>query len=122
MTERKLSGELRCLRVYLGESDKFQHKIVWKQILERARAVGISGCTVLGGRAGFGAGRRIHSDFPPEVMMDLPMLVELVDESDWLDKFLEDVKPMLLGALVTEERALVHHYQPGQPTTGTKES
>ena len=87
MTERKISGERRCLRVYLGENDKFQNKIVWKQILERARAEGISGCTVLGGKAGFGAGRNIHSDFPPEVMMDLPILVELVDESDRLDRF-----------------------------------
>ena len=29
---------------------------------------------------------------------------------------------MLSGALITEERALVHHYQPGQPTAKVKES
>jgi PII-like signaling protein len=120
MTHRILSGELRCLRIYVGESDNFHHKPVWKQVLEKARESGIAGCTVVGGMLGFGAGRRIHSDFPPEQAIDLPILIEVVDEPDRIETFLQSVEPMLSGTLVTEERAFVHHYQAAQVTTTAK--
>jgi uncharacterized protein len=119
MNNRILSGEIRSLRIYLGESDKFQQKPVWKLVLEQARNIGIAGCTVIHGTLSFGAGRRIHSDISPETATDLPILIEVVDESKRLERFLEKVKPMLSGTLITEERAFVHHYQPRHsPATG----
>jgi PII-like signaling protein len=121
MSTRILAGEMRCLRIYLGENDKLQHKLVWKEILEKARNSGIAGCTMMGGMRGFGAGRRIHSDFPPDYAIDLPMLIEVVDESSRLDQFLEEVKPLLSGTLITEERALVHHYQPSHSPSKNEE-
>ena len=111
MSKPSLSGEHRLLCIHIGEEDKFERRRLGQLILERAREKGLAGCTVIRGMAGFGKGRRLHTQFQMEgAGWDLPIVIEVVDEKDKVDRFLKEIEPLLGGTLVTEERAMVHHY------------
>lgn len=109
--ERELHGENTLLRIFVGESDKVGHKSLYWSLLERARETGLAGCTVIRGIAGFGASSIVHQAKGLRLSSDLPIVIEIVDTKDHVQKFLTDVRPLLRGALVTEERVFVHHYK-----------
>lgn len=107
-----LNGEQRLLRIYVGEEDKFQHKRLSNLILESARHTNLAGCTQLRGIESFGERRRVHNEMQMEgTGWDLPIVIEIVDSPEKVNKFLKDNVSLLENAaLVTEERAVVHHY------------
>ncbi|MBI1862365.1 MAG: DUF190 domain-containing protein [Deltaproteobacteria bacterium] len=109
--ERELNGEHTLLRIFIGESDKVGHKSLYWTILEKARELGLAGCTVFRGIAGFGASSIIHQAKPFRFSSDLPVVIEIVDTREHVKNLLDSVKPLLQGALVTEEKVFVHHYK-----------
>ncbi|MBI3336135.1 DUF190 domain-containing protein [Candidatus Peregrinibacteria bacterium] len=114
MNERNLVDEHRLLRIHIGEEDKFERKRLSQLILEKARERNLAGCTIVRGMAGFGKGRRLHTQFQMEgAGWDLPLVIEVIDQLETIERFLKEIEPMLGGTLVTEERALVHHYSKG---------
>jgi hypothetical protein len=52
---RILDGEQALVRIFLGESDLWHHRPLARALLERLRAEGFAGATVIHGVAGFGA-------------------------------------------------------------------
>lgn len=108
--ERELTGENVLLRIFVGEKDKFGSKPLFDAIIERARKLGIAGCTVMRAVMGFGASSIVHKGHL--FSQDNPMLIEVVDSADKVKGLLEEIRPMLQGALVTEEKVRVHHYTP----------
>jgi PII-like signaling protein len=110
MTHRELTGEQTLLRIFVGEGDRRGREPLHEALLERARELGLAGCTSMKAAMGFGADGHVHSDFPPDYAVDLPIVVELVDTRDNVETFLNDVEPWLGDALVTSERLRVHRY------------
>lgn len=114
--KRELSGQQTLLRVFIDELDKFDHKPLFAAILDRCQKLGIAGCTVIQGIMGFGASSVIHKGHLFRLSQDLPVLLEIVDTDEKIHTLLEQIKPMLQGALVTEEKVTVHHYSSNQET------
>lgn len=115
----KLSGEGRLLRVFLGESDKVNHRPLFEVLVERARKEGLAGATVLRGIEGFGADSRvIHTAKILRLSEDLPIVVELVDTEKKIKEFLPTVDELFeqsgSGGMVTIERAEIIRYSPGK--------
>jgi PII-like signaling protein len=108
--DRELTGENVLLRIFIGESDRFEGKPLFDAVIMRAKGLGIAGCTVIRAVMGFGASSVVHKGHVFRLSQDNPMLIEVVDSADRIHGFLEDIRPMLQGALVTEERVQVHHY------------
>jgi len=98
------------LRIYICESDKVDHKPLYLELIERARQLGMSGSTVLRGLAGYGAAKVIHVEHSLKLSSDLPVVIEFVDTSERVKKFLATVGPLLGSGLVTEEKVVVHKY------------
>jgi len=118
--EPTLAGEHRLLRIHIGEEDKYERKRLSQLILDAARKTRMAGCTLVRGMAGFGKGRRGHNELQMEgAGWDLPIVIEVVDSIEKVEVFLKLVEPMLGGTLVTEERALVHHYSSAQEEKGS---
>jgi len=122
MSYRPLSGQQTLLRIFIGESDKHVGKPLFEFILEEARKMGIAGCSVFRGAMGFGAGGAIHSDFPPDYAINLPIIVELVDTQGHVSRFLNFIEPYLQGTLVTEEKLHIHHYRHHRSGKSRKET
>lgn len=110
---RVLDGEQFLVRIFLGESDRWRHMPL-ARALERLRAEGFAGATVIHGVAGFGASSVIHTASLVELSSDLPVVVEVVDDQAHVDRLIPILDEMITGgALVTVERVRVLRYAPG---------
>lgn len=115
---RSLDGEGLLVRIFIGESDHFDGKPLYEAIMLRAREMGLAGCTVVRGLAGFGAASRIHTAKILRLSMDLPIVVEIVDTAERVHGFLPELETMVDDGLVTIEPVEVHFYRHGRGDTG----
>jgi PII-like signaling protein len=99
------------LRIFIGESDRFQHRPLYEAIVLKARQLQLAGATVLRGPMGFGKSSHLHTAKILRLSMDLPIVIEIVDTEEKINTFLPVLDEMLGGGLVTLERAKVIRYQ-----------
>jgi PII-like signaling protein len=122
---RVLDGEQMLVRIFIGDSDKWHHRPLHIALLERLRKEGFAGATVIRGVAGFGASSVIHTTSIVDLSADLPVLVEVVDDQQHIDKLVPILDEMITtGALVTIEKVRVLKYAPGEARlfkSGTRE-
>jgi uncharacterized protein len=104
--------EGKLLRIFVGESDRWDGTPLYEAIVLEARKRGLAGATVIKGVMGFGAHSRIHTAKLLELSQDLPMVVEIVDAADKIEAFMPDLEKMVGDGLITIERADVLLYRP----------
>lgn len=109
----KIPEQGKLLRVFVGESDRWEGKALHEAIVHAARARGLAGATVLRGFLGFGANSRIHSAKILRLSTDLPIVIEIVDAAEKIDAFLPDLDRMIGEGLVTVENVTVVLYRHG---------
>jgi hypothetical protein len=113
MSMRALDGEQTLMRIFIGESDRHAHRPLYMALLELLRGRGLAGATVLRGVAGFGAASVVHTASILRLSADLPIVIEVVDAQERLDRILPEIDAMMSGGLVTMERVRVIRYAPG---------
>ncbi|WP_027890944.1 DUF190 domain-containing protein [Calidithermus chliarophilus] len=106
----KLEGEAKLLRIFIGESDKWQGRPLYEAIVLEAKQHGLAGATVFKGVMGFGAHSRIHSAKLLQLSEDLPLMIEIVDSDEKIRAFLPVLDAMVREGLVTLERVEVIRY------------
>ena len=106
-----LPSEAQLLRIFIGESDKHQHRPLYEVIVEEARRRGMAGATVLKGILGFGADSRMHTAKILRLSEDMPIVVEIVDNPERIAAFLPDLNKMITEGLVTLEKVQVIAYR-----------
>jgi hypothetical protein len=101
------------LRIYIGESDRYEKQPLYEWIVTQAKAKGVAGATVLRGLMGFGANTRVIHTFKIERLSeDLPVIIELVDAADKIEAFLSFVEQHIhSGLLATVEKVEVRFYR-----------
>jgi uncharacterized protein len=105
------------LRIYIGESDRWQHKPLYEAIVLAAREAHLAGATVLRGPMGYGKSSRVHTAKILQLSMDLPLVIEIVDSEEKINAFLPTLDKMIGGGLVTLEKVKVLHYRAGEGKT-----
>src|SRR5688572_30579732 len=110
---RVLDGEQVLARVFIGESDKWHHQPLATALLERLRKEGFAGATVYHGVAGFGASSVIHTSHILRLSEDLPVVIEVVDTEEQMQKLTPMLDEMVPEGLVTLEKVRVIKYSPG---------
>jgi len=98
------------LRIFLGESDKWQGRPLYEAIMLKAREMHLAGATVLRGPMGFGHSSRLHTAKILRLSEDLPLLIEIVDAEQAIDAFLPELDAMMGSGLVTLEKVKVLRY------------
>lgn len=109
-----LPQEATLLRVFVGESDRWQHKPLYEAIVLKARELHLAGATVVRGSMGFGKSSRLHTAKILRLSMDLPVIIEIVDSEEKIQSFLPALDEMIKGGLVTLEPVRVINYR-GEP-------
>ena len=117
MGHRVLEGEQTLLRVFLGESDLWHGKPLHLALIERLRKEGAAGFSVLRGSAGFGARSVVHTTHILRLSEDLPIVLELVDTPEHVERLLPILDEMVGEGLVTMEKVRVVKYAPGSRRT-----
>ena len=103
------------LRIFIGESDRWEHKPLYEAIVLKAREMHLAGATVLRGPMGFGKSSRLHTTKIVRLSMDLPLVIEIVDSDEKIQQFLPVLDGMLGGGLVTLEKVKVIEYRGKEP-------
>ena len=101
------------LRIFLGESDRWQHQPLYEALVLKARELHLAGATVLRGPMGFGKASRLHTTKILRLSMDLPLVIEIVDSEEKINSLLPTLEKMIGGGLVTLEKVKVLHYRSG---------
>lgn len=107
----QLPEDAVLLRIFIGESDRYQHRPLYETIVLKARELQLAGATVLRGPMGFGKSSHLHTAKILRLSMDLPIVIEIVDTEQKVNAFLPALDEMMGGGLVTLEKAKVIRYQ-----------
>jgi len=111
----QIPHEAVLLRVFIGESDRWEHKPLYEAVVLKARELHLAGATVLRGPMGFGKSSRLHTAKIPRLSIDLPLVIEIVDSEEKIRAFLPELDRMITGGLVTLEKVQVLEYRGTQP-------
>jgi PII-like signaling protein len=109
------------LRIFIGESDRWQHKPLYEAIVMKAREMHLAGATVLRGPMGFGKSSHLHTAKILRLSYDLPLVIEIVDSEEKLNGFLPVLDEMMSGGLVTLEKVRVIAYRASLAAPGSGE-
>jgi hypothetical protein len=109
----QIPTEAMLLRIFLGESDRWEHQPLYEAIVLIARELHLAGATVLRGPMGFGKSSRLHTAKILRLSIDLPLVIEIVDSEEKINSFLPTLETMMGGGLVTIEKVKVLHYRSG---------
>ena len=107
----QIPHEAMLLRIFIGESDRWEHKPLYESIVLKARELHLAGATVLRGPMGFGKSSRLHTAKILRLSMDLPLVIEIVDSEERINAFLPELDKMIGGGLVTVEKVKVIEYR-----------
>lgn len=109
----QIPKEASLLRIYLGESERCGGHPAYEAIVLAARENHLAGATVLRGPMGFGHSSRLHSAKILDLSEDLPLIIEIIDDSEKIEAFLPRLGGMVGSGLVTVEKVRVIQYGPG---------
>jgi len=98
------------LRIFIGESDKYQNLPLYEAIVLKAKEMHLAGATVLRGPMGYGHSSRLHTAKILRLSEDLPLLIEIVDSEQVIDGFLPVLDGRIESGLVTLEKVRVLRY------------
>jgi PII-like signaling protein len=110
-----LPEEGYLLRIFIGEGDRHDGKLLYEWIVTKAREKGLAGATVMRGMMGFGAHSRMHTFKIERLSQDLPIIIEIVDTREKLEKFLALVDNEIDEGMATLEQVQIHFYRSGKP-------
>ncbi len=107
----QIPNEATLLRIFIGESDRWEHKPLYEAIVLKAREMHLAGATVLRGPAGFGKSSRLHTAKILRLSYDLPLVIEIVDAEEKINAILHTLDQKMKGGLVTLEKVSVINYR-----------
>jgi uncharacterized protein len=98
------------LRIFIGETERYQHQPLYEAIVLKAREMHLAGATVLRGPMGFGRSSHLHTAKILRLSEDLPLVIEIVDSEEKVRAFLPVLDGMMSSGLVTLEKVQVLQY------------
>ena len=99
------------LRIYIGEEDTWKGENLYTAIVKKAKEMNLAGATVFRGIMGFGANSHIHSTKILRLSEDLPVLIEIVDTEENIEKFMPFIEDVVKQGMVTQEKINVKLYR-----------
>ncbi len=102
--------EAVLLRIFVGESDEFGGKPLYRHIVEELKKRDLSGVTVVRGIAGFGKTSKIHTASILRLSTDLPIVIEVADRKENIGKILPMLEKTVKEGLIIEEKVKILFY------------
>jgi uncharacterized protein len=106
----QLHGSALRLSIFIGESDRWHHRSLFHEIVERAQQAGLAGATVLRGIEGFGASSHVHTVRLLSLSEDLPLIIVIVDAQERIRAFLPQLDELITEGLVILDDVEVVRY------------
>jgi hypothetical protein len=107
----KIPADGKLLRIFIGEQDKWQGQPLYEAITHLAKKEGMAGATAIKGFMGFGCKSHMHTAKLLRLSEDLPIMIEIVDSEEKINKFLPHLDEMVKEGLITLEKVNVVMYR-----------
>jgi len=107
----KRESEAVLLRIFIGESDKYEGKPLHKYLVDLFRKEGLAGATVLRGIAGFGKSSHLHTTSILRLSTDLPIVIEVADKKEKIERIKPHLDTVIEQGLITEEMVKIILYE-----------
>src|ERR1700739_777316 len=107
----ELPQDALLLRIFIGEKDEFEGQPLFKALVLKAREMHLAGATVFRGPLGFGRSSHLHASSVFNLSTDLPMVIEIIDTEEKIQKFLQTVEAIVGDELITLERVQAIFYR-----------
>ena len=104
----------QLVRVIVGESDRQGGAALYEAIVLKARELGLAGATVTRACMGYGASSRMHTTKLLRLSIELPMVIEIVDQPAKIMMLMPFLDETVHGGLVTIQDLRVVHYRGAQ--------
>ena len=91
------------LRIYLEEERRHEGEPLYEWIVRRALEEDLAGATVIRGHQGFGKHHRMHTAKILRLSANLPIIVEIVDEAEKINAFIDSIEDAISAGLITTE-------------------
>ena len=111
MKHERFEGEQTLMRIHIGESDRWEGRSLYQAIIEMLRREEFSGVTVLRGVGGYGSSSRYHTEKILRLSQDLPIVIEVVESAERIERILPQLDQMVEGGLITLEKVRVILYR-----------
>jgi hypothetical protein len=113
----KLQGNCLNLRIFCGESDKYEGQPLYEAIVFAARHAGLAGATSYRGVMSYGPSHSIHTIKVFALSSDLPMIIDIIDTEEKILEFIPLAESMMIdsgkGGMITTSQVKVHRYEAG---------
>jgi PII-like signaling protein len=96
---RAIAG--KRLRLFVSEAETWQGKPLAQVVVEQARQHGIRGATVVRGIEGFGPEHYLTTERFPDVAVNLPLIIDLVDTNERIEAILPLLDHLLQRGMIT---------------------
>ena len=106
----KIKAHAKRLRIYIGEADSWEGKSLYKALVLKAKELDLAGATVFQGCMGYGANSRIHTASLIDLSADLPIMIEIIDSAEYIEKSLPYLDKMVKEGMVTVDDIQVIKY------------
>ncbi|MGB9030942.1 MAG: DUF190 domain-containing protein [Acidobacteriaceae bacterium] len=102
--------EAQLLRIYFGESDKWQGNPLHEAILAKCQELGMASAVVYRGIEGYGSSTRIHRASPWRLSRDAPMMLTVIDTEAQIGKLIPSLDAMVGEGLIVTSKVDVTRY------------
>lgn len=106
-----IAGEAVLLRILVAENDRLHGRPLYNALVEKALAMKMAGATVLPAPAGFGHSRTVRTELNVDAGPHLPIVIEIVDTEENIERFLPEIDGMIESGLVTLEKVRAVFYR-----------
>ncbi|NIS38182.1 DUF190 domain-containing protein [Candidatus Saccharibacteria bacterium] len=107
----KKETEAVLLRIFIGEEDQYKGKPLYKYLVELFRKEKLAGATVLRGILGFGKTSHIHTTSILRLSSDLPIVIEVADKPENIERIKPLLDDIIEEGLITEEKVKIILYE-----------
>jgi len=100
----KSSVDAVRIKIYTSENHKLDNKPLYEVVVKKALELQIAGATVIRGVYGYGAHHTIHSAKLLELSDNLPLVIEIVDVQEKVDRIMPFLDTISGKTVVTFEK------------------
>ncbi len=93
-------GQKKLLKIYFDTNDKCEGTPLWEYLLELAKEHKLAGATVYKSMSGLGSHSEIHASNVWILAQKLPVIVEIIDEPEKIEAFLQFIAPKVKEAMI----------------------
>ena len=112
----KKESDAILLRIFISESDKYEGKPLSKYLIDFFKQEGLAGATALRGISGFGKTSKLHTTSILRLSDDLPIVIEVVDRKENIERVKPRLGEIIEEGLITEEEVKIVFYESKKPT------